>query len=191
MTNRVEVIVQWKYGSTTWEILKDMKNSYPLQMDKYAVHHHIAGEPAFAWWIHNVLANRNHIIVKLNSKYWVRTHKFGVNISKLVQEAKSFYEENENSLWWDSIHKETNKIIPDFEVWEKEISEFPPGYQNITCHTIFDVKTGKKFRIKERFVADGHNHKTPTAMAYSSVVSRGSVGISLTISAINDLDMLA
>ena len=46
-------------------------------------------------------------------------------------------------------------IRPTFEVWEKDISEFPPGYKNITCHMIFDVKMGKNFRKKALFVADG------------------------------------
>ena len=58
-------------------------------------------------------------------------------------------------------------IRPTFEVWEKDISEFPPGYQNITCHMIFAVKMGENFRRKVIFVADGHKTKTPAAMNYS------------------------
>ena len=46
-------------------------------------------------------------------------------------------------------------IRPAFEVCNKDISEFPPEYQNITCHIIFDVNTGEKFRRKAQFVADG------------------------------------
>jgi hypothetical protein len=56
---------------------------------------------------------------------------------------------------------------------------------------IFDVKMGKNSRRKARFVADGHKTKTPTAMTYSSVVSRDSVGIALTIAALNDLNIMA
>jgi hypothetical protein len=56
---------------------------------------------------------------------------------------------------------------------------------------IFDVKMGENFRRKARFVADGHKTKTPAAMCYSSVVSRDSVRIALTIAALNDLDILA
>ena len=82
-------------------------------------------------------------------------------------------------------------LIPDFGVWEKDISEFWLGYQNITCHMVFDVKKGKNFRSKAQFVAYGHNIKTPAAITYSSVVSRDSVLISLTIAALNDLDVLA
>ena len=81
--------------------------------------------------------------------------------------------------------------MPAFEVWERDISELLPGYQNITCHIIFDVKMGKNFRRKARFVADWHKTKTPVEMTHLSVVSRDSVWVSLTIEALNDLDVLA
>ena len=58
-------------------------------------------------------------------------------------------------------------IRPDFEVWEKDILVLPPGYQNITCHMIFDVNMGKKVRRKVIFVADRHNTKIPGEMPYS------------------------
>ena len=104
-TKGVEVLVQWKYGSTTWVTLKDMKNSYPVQMVEYVVQRRIAGDPAFAWWIRDFLVKRNRIIGKLRSKYWVRTHKFGVKIPKSVQEANAFDEQNSNALWWEAIYK--------------------------------------------------------------------------------------
>ena len=69
----------------------DMKNSYPVQMAEYAVQRRIAGEPEFSWWIWHVIAKRNFIIGKLKLKYWVGTHKFGVKITKSVQESKEFY----------------------------------------------------------------------------------------------------
>jgi hypothetical protein len=62
-----EILVQWKDGSTTWVALKDMKNSYPVQLAEYAIHNRIAGEPAFAWWIQHVLKKRNRIIGKLKA----------------------------------------------------------------------------------------------------------------------------
>ena len=79
----------------------------------------------------------------------------------------------------------------DFEVWEKDISELPPGYQKIKCRMIFDVNMGKNFRRKAQYVADGYKTKNPAAMTYSSVISRDSVWIALPIAALNDLDVLA
>ena len=138
-----------------------------------------------------MLAKSKCIIGKLKSKYWFQTHKFGVNTLKSVQETNAFYEENGNTLWWDVICKEIKNIRPDDEVWEKEISELPPGYQNIACQMIFDVKMGKKFRRKAQLVADGNKTKTPAEMTYLSVVSRNSVWITRIVAEPNDLDVLA
>jgi hypothetical protein len=44
----------------------------------------------------------------------------------------------------------------------------PPTYQEIRCHTIFDVI--KDFRCKARFAAGGHKTDTPHAMTYESVL---------------------
>ena len=56
---------------------------------------------------------------------------------------------------------------------------------------IFDIKMGKNFIRKDRMVADGHRTEAPAALTYSSVVSRDSVRIALTIAAMNDLKVLA
>jgi len=40
--------VKWKDNSTSWETLTDLKESYPIQVAKYAVVQSIDGEPAFA-----------------------------------------------------------------------------------------------------------------------------------------------
>jgi hypothetical protein len=98
--------------------MKDVKNSYPVQLAGYATQRRIAGEPAFAWWIRHVLNKKNRIIAKLKTKYWARTHKFGVKIPKSVAEAKAFEQENGDTLWWDAICKEMKNVRPAFEVWE-------------------------------------------------------------------------
>ena len=73
---------------------------------------------------------------------------------------------------------------PSFDTWEKPEGDIPPGYQEIKCHLIFDIKMGENFRRKARFVAGGHMTDTPTTLAYASVVSRDSVCIALTIVAL-------
>ena len=50
---------------------------------------------------------------------------------------------------------------------------------------------GNNLRRKYRMVADGHRTDAPAALTYSSVVSRDSVRIALTITALNDLKFLA
>jgi hypothetical protein len=52
------------------------------------------------------------------------------------------------------------------------------------------VKLGENFRRKARYCADGHKTKSPVSVTYSTVVSRDSVRIILTIAALNDLQAL-
>ena len=166
-----ELLAQWKDGSTNWISLKDLKESYPVQMAEYAVAAKIAMEPAFTWWVPYTLKKRNRIISKVKSKYWLRTHKFGIQIPKSIEEAKHLDQENGDTLWWEAICNEMRNARPAFEVWEKDVEHIPSGYQQIKCHMIFDVKMGKNFRCKARFVAGGHTTETPTSLTYSSVVS--------------------
>jgi hypothetical protein len=44
-----KMCVQWKDGSTSWEHLKDLKESHPVQVAEHAVANGIDAEPAFAW----------------------------------------------------------------------------------------------------------------------------------------------
>ena len=187
-----EMLVQWKDGSTSWEALKDLKESYPVQVAEYSIQHKISNEPAFAWWVPLVFKKRNRIIAKVKSKYWQRTHKFGIRIPKNVAEAKRFDTENNNSLWWDSICQEMKNVMIAFEQTDESIDSLRrKGYQHIDCHVIFDVKMGENFRRKARMVAGGHKTETPATLTYSSVVSRDSVRIAFMIAALNDLEILA
>jgi len=54
---------------------------------------------------------------------------------------------------------------------------------------IFDVKMD--FTRKAIFVAGGHMTNPPSAITYSSVVSRDSVRIAFLLAALNEIDLLA
>ena len=56
---------------------------------------------------------------------------------------------------------------------------------------IFYINMGKVFRRKAFMVAGVHTIEAPALLTYSSVVSRDSVRIVLTISALNVLKVLA
>ena len=62
------MLVRWKDGSTTWVPLKDIKESYPVQVSEYAVLTRIQEEPAFAWLVPRMLRKRNQIVAKVKSK---------------------------------------------------------------------------------------------------------------------------
>ena len=85
--------------------------------------------------------------------------------------------------------KEMKNVRSAFEVFEGRAEELV-GYQKVKCHVIWDVKLGENFRRKARLVAGGHTTETPSTLTYSSVVSRDSVRITLTVAALNDLDIL-
>lgn len=186
-----EVLLQWKDGSTTWETLKDVKASYPVQLAEYAHLRRIAQEPAFSWWVPHVLKKRERIISKIKSKYWTRTHKFGHLIPKDVESAKRIDKANGNTLWWDAICKEMKNVRVAFEEFDGNDDELPANYTLINCHMIFDIKMGENFRRKARMVAGGHMTTAEPSQSYSSVVSRDSVRIALTIAALNDLNIRA
>ena len=64
-----ELCVQWKDGSSQWIAIKDIKNSYPIELAEYSINNKIHDEPAFAWWVPYTIKKRNSIIGKIKSKY--------------------------------------------------------------------------------------------------------------------------
>ena len=105
----------------------------------------------------------------------MRTHKFGICVPKSVAEVKGLDKENGGTLSWDVIFKEMKNVQIPFG--ELEGDKIQPGYQEIRCRVIFDVKMGENFRRKAGMVAGDHRNKAPSALSYSSVVSRNSVVI--------------
>ena len=177
---------QYKLG-----VLKGYKESYPVEVAKFALATRISMEPAFAWGVPFVLKKRNRILAKVKSKYWLRTHKLGIRIPKSVKEAKKIDEQNGDTLWWGAICMEMRNVLPAFEVFEGKEENIPKDYQFMRCHMIFDIKFGENFWRKGRLVAEGHMTDTPNTLTYSSVVSRDSVHIALTIVTLNELSVMA
>jgi Reverse transcriptase (RNA-dependent DNA polymerase) len=179
--------VNWKDGSTSWETLSNLKESYPVEVVEYAVASKIVEEPAFAWWVPYTLRKREQIIAAVNKRYLQRTHKFGIEVPKTVEEALALDKKNGNHLWFEAILLEIKNVNIAFEDLP-EGSSIPPGYQFIKCHWVFDVKMGSLKR-KARLVAGGHMTGEPDVPTYASVVSRESVRIGLLIAALNDLEI--
>ena len=184
-----QVYLQWKDRSGDWVAMKDVKDSYPIELAEYAIAASISHEPAFAWWVPYTIRKRARIISKLKTKYWKKTHKYGFEIPKSIAEAIRIDKKNTNTLWQDAIRKEMDNVRIAFELCDGNPKELI-GYQEITCHMIFDIKLGENFRRKARYVADGHKTEVPASVTYSSVVSRDSVRICLLIAALNDLEVL-
>jgi hypothetical protein len=54
-----ELCCEWRNGSTSWQSLKDLKESHPLEVAEFAYMAGIAGEPAFNWWVGWVIKKRD------------------------------------------------------------------------------------------------------------------------------------
>ena len=184
-----QILVEWRDGSTDWIELKDLKDSYPVELALYAVNHDIAEEPAFAWWVPYVLKKQKRILKKVKTKYWSRTHKYGIRIPKSIKEAMEIDLEAGNTLWMDAIRLEMRNVRVAFEEYDGDPNTLI-GYTQITGHLVFDVKLGENFRRKARYCADGHKTGAPASVTYSTVVARDSVRILLLIAALNELDVL-
>jgi hypothetical protein len=126
-----KLLVSWEDGTSSWVPLKDLKESHPVQVAEYALANKILEEPAFAWWAWHVLRKRDRIIQKVKSRYWDRTHKFGILLPKSVKEALRFDRESGTDLWKKAIEKEMRNIDCAFDF--PEDGKPPVGYQKIDC----------------------------------------------------------
>jgi predicted hotdog family 3-hydroxylacyl-ACP dehydratase len=182
-----KLLVSWKDGSTSWVPLKDLKESHPVQVAEYALVNKILEEPAFAWWATWVLRKRDRIIKKVKSRYWMRTHKYGILLPKSVSEALRVDKETGTDFWAKAIAKEMKAIDHAFEFTDDD--KMPVGYQKIDCHMVFDVKI--TLDRKARYVAGGHQTEPTKDMTFASVVSRDSIRIAFLVAALNDLEILS
>ena len=192
--------VEWKDGTQDWIPLKDLKDSNPVETAEFAVANRIHEEPAFKWWVPKVLKRRNRILAKVKTRYWRTSHKFGIELPHSVEEAYAIDARTGTLHWTNAIKKEMKKILElrAFRTWEGGTPEqlrkqqvHLPGYSEIGCHMIFDIKMDGKFTRKARFVANGNETESlPAWDTYASVVSRETVRLAFLYAALNDLDIL-
>ena len=120
-------------------------------------------------------------------RYWKHTHKYGLELPKMVKEALDINWQMGTDFWRKAIEKEMKNVMPAFQFTED--GKIPIGYKHIDCHMIFDIKMD--LTQKARLVTGGHQTDLPKESVYSSVISKDSVRIILTIVALNNLEILA
>ena len=64
----------------TWHPLKELKESYPIQVAEFAVARGVDKMPAFAWWVNFTLKKRDSIIASVRSRIARTTYKYGIEI---------------------------------------------------------------------------------------------------------------
>ncbi len=183
-----KIRILWQDGSTTWHSLADIKNSYPVQLEQYAIANELHNDPAFKWWIKPTLKHKERFLKAIKSKYSSRTHKFGIRVPKSVKEAMEIDRATNTTFWHDAIQKEMKNCRTAFKFLDED-ETVPIGFEWIKFHLIFNVKID--FTWKAHFVAGGHMTNPPQEITYSSVVTRDSVRIAFLLAALNDVDLLA
>ena len=82
-------------------------------MAEYAVAMDLVEEPAFKWWVPFTLNKHDRIIAAVNSRYHKRTHKFGFEVPKTMEDALRIDKENGDTRWADA---------PSTKKWAKSAS---------------------------------------------------------------------
>ena len=90
--------------------MKYLKASKPIEFAGYAVANSIEDGPEFKWWVKDVLCKRDQIISRVKSKYWRTTHKFGIQVSKMVDEAYKIDQKTGTNFWTKAVEKEMDNV---------------------------------------------------------------------------------
>jgi hypothetical protein len=120
--------VEWKYGTTSWERMADLKERSPVEVAEYAATKNLLDTPGFIWWAPHVLNKRSRIIAAVTKPHHKRTHKFGIEVSKSWDDCARLDKENYNTLWQDTVRKEIKNVRIAFKILNGEESD-PPTYQ--------------------------------------------------------------
>ena len=98
--------VLWKDGSTSWEPLRNLKESNPVQVAEYATANKIEDEAAFAWWVPYTLKKRDRIISSVKCHNVKRNNKFGIEVPRSIERALEIDRETKTDYWLKAIEKE-------------------------------------------------------------------------------------
>ena len=148
----------------------------------------INDQPSFAYWIKNTLKKHNQIISAVKKRLAKTTHKYGIEVPTSVVDAKRIDNTNGNQYWKDATDQEMKQVAVAFEILETNDKALI-GWERSSGHLVFDVNMD--FAPKDRWVKDGHKKTEPALSTFSGVVSRESVIIALTYSALNGIDVTA
>ena len=88
-------------------------------MDEYSTARDLADEPAFNWWVNQILKKRDRIISlvkKRNTRYLKKTSKYGIELSQSVADAYLIDKKNGNTHWADVISKEMENDKIAFDI---------------------------------------------------------------------------
>ena len=119
-----------------------------------AIANGIAHVPAFNWWVHKVIKQKERLINEVKNKYWRNTHKFAIEIPKSVEEAYEIDRTMGTNHWSRAIEKEMNNVriviekLDNLSEGQMRTEKVKPGYSYCSIQKIFDIKTDGAFTRK-------------------------------------------
>ena len=84
------------------------------------------------------IRKKDRLIRGAKTKYWLKTHKYGIQLPESIKEALAVDKETGTTFWRDAIEKEMKNAMVSFEF--SDDNKIPVGHQKITVHMVFDVK---------------------------------------------------
>jgi hypothetical protein len=71
---------------------------------------------AFAWWVPYVLQKRDVIVSVVNSRVQKCSHKYGIELPRLVRDAVDLDRRNGNTFWADALTNKMGNVCVAFEI---------------------------------------------------------------------------
>jgi hypothetical protein len=96
-------------------------------VDEYALANQIAHEPAFDWWVHDILCHKKRLIKLSQSRLFRPQFKYRICVPINVEEDLNFDLENGNKFWELAIVKEMKNVRVAFKILE-------PPEKPATCY---------------------------------------------------------
>ena len=113
------LLVRWRDGSTSWEPLRNLKESNPVEVAEYAVANKLSEEAAFHWWVLFTLKKHDRIISAIKAHSYKRNQKFGIEVPQTVERARAIDCETNTTLWKEAIQKEMKHVLVAFDILEE------------------------------------------------------------------------
>ena len=83
--------------------------------------------------------------------YWQKTHKYGVELPKTIEEAYKIDRKTNTRHWRNAIEKEMKNVMVAFDFDDEET--VPIAHQRIGVHMVFDVRITLDRKAAELWVA--------------------------------------
>ncbi len=141
--------------------------------------------------VFHVLKNQDTItpLVKYhNVKLIKKTHKYGLHLPKLGDDALAIDRCTGFTLWVDAIAKVMKNVRVAYDTLEGKASVLC-WFQFVKCLMIFDNKM-VDFIFKACLVAGSHMTDVPTWITYASATTHETVQIALMLATLNLLDVM-